>query len=154
MKREHRDSGSVLILTLVLTVILSVVVIAIAGFVTVGLRTSETTDHRNETNADGAAAITWAMEAFRDGSTLTLANCGAAPGVVIGVPGSVNVNGSSTTLRCETTTAAGQFPIVYLRATASNGSTNRTVQAVAQFAPGVAVRALDWRIDDSGLVGP
>lgn len=153
MIRSGGDRGTVLILTLVLTVILSVVVIAIANFVTVGLRTSEITDARNETNADGAAAITWAMEAFRD-TTLGLADCGPSPGLDIVVPAAVNVNGSTTSLKCEATTVGGQFPIVYLRATADNGTMTRTVEAVAQFAPTVAVRALDWRIDDSDLVGP
>lgn len=153
MTGARRDDGTILILSLILTVVLAVIVIAIAGFVTVGLKTSRVTDHRNETNADGAAVITWAMEEFRAG-TFDLTSCGPNPGLDIPVPGVIAVNGATTTLRCETTTAAGSFPIVYLRATASDGGTTRSVEAVAQFAPGVAVRTLDWRVDDSDLVGP
>lgn len=152
-RRSRHDRGVVLVLTLILTVVMAVVVIAIASFVVVGLRTSQSTDHRNETNADGAAAITWAMEAFRD-TTLDLGDCGVAPGAPIVVPPAVVNNGSAVTLRCESTGAGGTFPIVFLRATAGNGATTRVVEAVAQFSPNEAVRALDWRVDDSDLLGP
>lgn len=146
------DRGAVLILTLVLTIVLAAVVVAIASFVAVGLRTSKVTDNRNETNADGAAAITWAMESFRTG-TLGLGDC-SPTGAPVLVPAEIAVNGSSILLECQTTTEVGTFPVVYLRATADNGSTSRIVQAVAQFSPGEAVRALDWKVDDADLVGP
>lgn len=150
---RHRDHGGVLVLTLVLTVVLAVVVIALAGFVTVGLRTSDVTDRRTETNADGAAVVTWAMDAFRTGA-LDLSSCGAGTESPIVVPAALNVNGSATSLSCEVTAPDGLFPVVHLRATATDGTVQRQVESIAQFSPGVAVRALDWKVDDSELIIP
>jgi hypothetical protein len=150
---NRRDTGAVLVLTLILTVVLGAVVIALAGFATVGLRTSHITDSRSETNADGAAAITWAMEAFRD-TSLSLTDCGQGSASALIVPSAIAVNGSTITLTCEVTAPDGAFPVVHLRATAQNDGSQRNVEAVAQFAPGVAVRALDWKIDDSDLIIP
>lgn len=152
MRTRTRDEGAILVLTLILSVVLAVVVVAIASFVTVGLRASEATDHRNETNADGAAAVTWAMESFRD-TSLDLSDCGN-PAVDIIVPAEIRINGSAVTLKCETSIAGGTFPVVYLRARADNGSTVRIVEAVAQYSANEAVRALDWRVDNSDLIGP
>ncbi len=147
---QRGDHGAVLILTLVLVVILGVVVVALANFVTVGLRTSEVTDARTETNADGAAAVTWAMEGFRDASR-SVASC---DGSVESVPPAIAVNGSAVTLTCNITAPDGSFPVVHLTAVAQLDGVRRNVEAAAQLAPGVAVRALDWKIDDAQLISP
>lgn len=149
---NRHDRGAVLVLTLILTVVLAAVVIALAGFVTVGLRTSKVTDARSQTNADAAAAVTWAMEGFRT-SSRTMSSCTGLSNVET-VPNAVAVNGSAVTLQCEVTAPSGAFPVVHLVAIATRNNVRRNVEAVAQVAPGVAVRALDWKIDDSQLVNP
>ena len=145
-----RDRGTVLVITLILVVVLAVVVVAMARFSAVGLRASETTDDRSETNADGAAVVTWAMEQLRTGA-LTAASCDGVTDLAPAAP--INVNGSTVTLICSTSASSGSFPVVTLEATASKGTAARRVQAVAQYASGVAVRALDWSVDDVPL-GP
>ncbi len=150
MAKHRCDDGAVLVLTLVLVLVLGVVVVALASFVTVGLHTSKVTDARSETNADGAAAVTWAMEGFRDTSR-TVASCDGSLEVV---PPAIAVNGSAVTLTCNITAPDGAFPVVHLKALAQLDGVRRNVEAAAQLAPGVAVRALDWKIDDAQLISP
>lgn len=152
MRHPERDRGTVLILTLLLTVVLAVVVIALATYVSVGLRTSDTTDLRSETNADGAAAITWAMEEFRTAG-LQATDCDSA-GTTLTVPGVVAANGSTVAVICTSDAPIGSFPVVTLEATATKDGVSRQVKAVAQFsAAQAAVRTLDWSVDDVPL-GP
>lgn len=146
------DRGAVLVLTLILTVVLSVVVVALAAYVTVGIGTSDITDLRSETNADGAAVVTWAMEEFRIGSLDVSTSC---PPTGLPIPlgsadGEVNINGSLVTLECQSDSSTGAFPVVRLYAEATKDGVTRSVDAVAQIAPppDSAVRALDWGVDD------
>jgi len=152
---SKRDQGTVLILTLILTVVLAVVVIALASYVAVGLRTSDTTDLRSETNADGAAAVTWAMEEFRLGNLDVSLDCPSAGASIdiSAVDSTINVNGSVLTLDCSSGAPAGSFPVITLSATATKDGVRREVLAVAQIAPppDSAVRALDWSVDDVPL---
>ena len=155
-RSTNRDRGTVLVLTLILTVVLAVVVVAIASFVSVGLRTSDTTDLRSETNADGAAIVTWAMEQLRLGNLDVGVNCPSGGAAVdLSAAGSIAANGSSVTLECSSGTQIGTFPVVTLSAVATKDSVRREVLAVAQVAPppDAAVRALDWSVDDVPL-GP
>lgn len=154
--RKGRDRGTVLVLTLILTVVLAVVVLALATYVTAGLRTSETTNLRSETNADGAAAITWAMEEFRVGNRTVPADCSdTAPTPTIPVPAEVSVNGSAIVLECSTDSSGSGFPVIKLSAEATKDDVRREVEAVAQFslADG-AIRALDWGVDDVPVATP
>lgn len=149
MRRSERDRGTVLILTLVLTVILAVVVVALATYVATGLRTSDTTDLRSETNADGGAALTWAMEEFRTGG-LVLAACDGVTDLA--PPSVVLVNGSSVEIFCTSDAPLGSFPVVNITATATKDGVAREVKAVAQYSSDqLAVRALDWSVDDVPL---
>lgn len=151
-RQPGRDRGAVLVLVLLLTVILAVVILALVTFVETGLRTSDTTDLRSETNADGGAAISWAMEEFRLGG-LTDSDC-PSTGAPIAVPPNVAANGSVVTLSCTSDLAVGSFPVVTLEATATKDSVTRLVKAVAQYAPppDSAARTLDWSVDDVPLV--
>lgn len=156
---SRRDPGTILILTLVFTVVLAVIVLALANYVAVGLRTSDTTDLRSETNADGAAVVTWAMEEFRLGNLDVSADCpsndpmAGTPIPLSAVDSSINVNGSELELFCSTRVATGSFPVITLAATATKDGVRREVLAVAQIAPPPqsAVRALDWSVDDVPL---
>lgn len=150
--RHDGDRGTVLVLTLIFTVVLAVIALALAQYAAVGTGTSSTTDLRSETNADAAATVTWAMEAFRVGD-LTTDNCLVATDITPTTP--TNVNGSSVTLTCFSTAPTGYYPIVQLEAVAVKEGVTRRVQAVVQFAAfgGDAVRAIDWSVDDVPL-GP
>ena len=43
---------------------MAVIVLALAEYVTVGLKTSDVTNERSETNADASSAMSWAIEQF------------------------------------------------------------------------------------------
>ena len=148
---RQRDRGAILVLTLIFMVVLAVIGIALARYAGVGLRTSDTTDLRSETNADGAAVVTWAMEELRFGSLDVAADCPSGGGTIdLTSAGPINVNGSVVQLICSSDSPTGAFPVVTLSATATKNGVAREVLAVAQVAPppDTAVRTLDWSVDD------
>lgn len=156
MRQHPEDRGAVLILTLILTVVLAVVVIALATYVGTGLRTSDVTHLRSETNADGAAAITWAMEEFRLGNMLVGVGEDCDPTepnpdgrLLPTLPAAIAVNGSAVELRCTTSSDGSGFPVIILSADATKDGVRREVEAVVQFSlVDNAVRAVDWGVDD------
>jgi hypothetical protein len=148
---REQDRGAILILTLILTVVMAVIGIALARYASVGLRTSGITDLRSETNADGAAVVTWAMEELRFGNLDVAVDCPSGGKTIdLTSEGPINVNGSVVQLTCSSDAATGAFPVVTLSATATKNGVTREVLAVAQVAPppDMAVRALDWSVDD------
>ena len=55
LRSSRHDRGSVLVLTLVLTVIMAIVVVAIARYAATGLRSSEVTTERTASNTIASA---------------------------------------------------------------------------------------------------
>lgn len=148
-RRSTTDRGSVLVITLVLSVILAVLVLALANFVTVGLRTSDVASERTESNADASAVMSWAVEQFAKKQLTPGGDCGEAPTYVTipTVPASLSVNGSTTTLECAQTNPITGESAVHLIAR-STGVQARVVEAtvlVPLYSHGA--RVADWRVD-------
>lgn len=145
---RRRDDGSVLVLTLVLVMVMAVIVMALARYVTVGLKTSDVASERTETNADASNVMNWAIEEFAKKQLQPDDDCGAAPDYLpITVPGGLASNGSTTTLECAQTNPITGEPVVHLVA-ASNGMQTRVVEAtieVPRYSHGA--RVSDWRVD-------
>lgn len=122
--RAPRDEGTVLVLTMVLTIILGAVACAVATYAAVGLRTSGVTDRR----LDRLAATDGGLRAAAEILKQNPANCAAgAPGVTFEIDGaSVNAwceqNGSATT----------QWTPYRLHATATKGGASATAVADVQ----------------------
>lgn len=146
--RRTHDDGSVLVLTLILVTVMAVVVIALAQYVTVGLRTSNVASERTETNADAANAVNWAIEEFAKKQLRPDDSCGAAPAyLAISVPSGLASNGTTLSLECAQTNPITGEPVVHLIAT-STGDQERMIQAtveVPRYSHGA--RISDWRVD-------
>ena len=149
-ERPCRDRGAVLVLTLILTMVMSVIVLAVASYATVGLRTSAVASERTETNADSSNVMSWAIEQFakKQFRPEDPADCDDAPAYAsIVPPPELATNGSTTTLQCARTNAMNGEPVVHLIAR-STGSQTRVVEAtlvVPQYTHGA--RISDWRVD-------
>lgn len=146
-RASRSDFGSVLVITLMLTVILAVVVLALARYVTTGLRTSDTATVRTDTNFDASNVMNWAIEEFSK-KNLRPEDCGEAPAYVElnGFSSDLTTNGSTTKLECAQTLPSAE-PVVHLIATSVSDQT-RVVEAtltVPRYAPGA--RVSDWRVD-------
>jgi hypothetical protein len=145
----RRDEGAVLVIALVLTVVMAVVVLGLAKFVTVGLRTSGVASERTETNIDASNAMNWVIEEFAK-KKIRPADCadaGSGPYTSLTPPSSLSANGSSTTLECARTRPLTAEPVVHLRATSVREQT-RFVEAVIEVPRYTAgVRVSDWRVD-------
>lgn len=59
-----RDQGSILVLTLLLTVVLATIALALATYATAGARASRVTTELTQDNVAATGAITWAIEEF------------------------------------------------------------------------------------------
>lgn len=147
-ERRTRDDGGVLVLTLILVTVMAVIVIALAQYVTVGLKTSGVASERTETNADAANAMNWAIEQFAKKQLRPDDSCGAAPSyVAISVPAGLASNGSALSLECAQTNPITGEPVVHLIAR-STGTQERMIQAtveVPRYSHGA--RVSDWRVD-------
>ena len=147
-ERRTRDAGSVLVLTLILVTVMAVVVVALASYVTVGLKTSDVASERTETNADAANVMNWAIEQFAKKQLRPDDDCGEAPGYLpIVSPGGLASNGSSTTLQCAQTTPITGEPVVHLVARSIGDQTRviETTVEVPRYSHGA--RVSDWRVD-------
>jgi hypothetical protein len=133
---------------LILVVVMSAIVVALASYVTVGLRTSDVASGRTESNADSANVMNWAIEQFAKKQLRPDDSCGDAPTyLTIPVPIGLLLNGSTTTLVCAQTNPIAGEPIVHLVAT-STGVQTRVVEAtieVPRYTHGA--RVADWRVD-------
>jgi hypothetical protein len=69
-RRPDQDRGSVLLLTMVLTLVLSTVAAALAGYAAVSLRATQVTENRADQLAAADAAIRYAVEKLRLRQTL------------------------------------------------------------------------------------
>ena len=146
--RRTQDHGSVLVLTLLLVTVMAVVVIALAQYVTVGLKTSDVASERTETNADAASAMNWAIEQFAKKQLRPDDSCGEAPAYAgITVPAGLASNGTALSLECAQTNPITGEPVVHLVAM-STGVQDRMIQAtveVPRYSHGA--RVSDWRVD-------
>lgn len=146
--RRTRDDGSVLVLTLILITVMAVVVIALAQYVTVGLKTSDVASERTETNADAANAMNWAIEQFAKKQLRPDDSCGEAPTYAgISVPAGLASNGTALSLECAQTNPITGEPVVHL-IVMSTGVQERMIQAtveVPRYSHGA--RISDWRVD-------
>jgi Tfp pilus assembly protein PilX len=146
---DRRDAGSVLVLTLILTVVLAALVIVLAQYATTGLKTSAVTDARTATNADGAAAINWAIEELVAGR-LGESGCADAPAShELSEPSGVVPSRLDVTLTCSNADPVGDHPTFKFVALTTNAEQERRVEAVVEFdAATSAVRTVDWEVDD------
>jgi Tfp pilus assembly protein PilX len=137
---RRRDDGSVLILTLVLSVVLSLVVIGLATFAATGLATSDVTTERNAVVASATAAVQYEIEELAHKRSEPCSDADTQ----IPLPGALAINDASLTLWCR---PAGWFdghPAAVLEATASNPQTSVTVSALVEVPRG------KWRADVVG----
>lgn len=93
MTHHHIDRGSVMVMTLVLTVVLASVVVAITSYAAVGLRSSRVTDSRMERIAAAEAGVWWAAEQLVAGT-----ECGDID--VTSVPAGLEMNSHAVTVSC------------------------------------------------------
>ncbi len=147
---RRRDDGTILVLTLILTVVLAVIVLAVADYVTVGLRTSEPATERTDSNHDAASTMNWAIEQFSKKQLTPGADCGNAPVYMpVTVPNGLVPNGSSATLACAQTTPITGEPVIHLIATVVGpAGSDRFIEStveVPQYLHGT--RVSDWRVD-------
>lgn len=127
---RHRDTGSVLILTLILVVVLALLVVAIARYATTGLTTSEVTTGRTESNAAASAGLTWSIDEFAAKRLLPSTACAAAD-TVLPVPPSLAPYGS-VTVTCSPRDDIENYPGVSLRSTATASGQTRTIRVLLQ----------------------
>jgi Tfp pilus assembly protein PilX len=147
--RRRPDDGSVLILTLIFTAVLSLVVLALAEYATVGLRTSGAATMRTETTADASSAVNWAIERFAKKELTPDADCGEAPAYLpITVPSGLLSAGVTVELTCAETTPMTGEPVIHLIAETSSGPSTRTVEATVEVPSYLhGARVADWRVD-------
>ena len=152
---RHDDRGAVLVLTLILTVVLAVIVVALAEYVTVGLKTSDTATERTETHTDSSNVMSWAIEQFAKKRLTPDADCDDAPDyATIAVPAALVSNGSTTTLECAQTEPISGEPVVHLVATSVDDQT-RVVESTVEVPAYVhGARVSDWRVDIPIAVPP
>lgn len=140
-KSHHRDSGSILILTLILTVVLAVVTIALATYATTGLATSEITTNRTESSAVASAGMSWYLEELQakrvgarpeqptecdDGSSPTPPPVAPPTQVLPGI-------GATVQITCELITEIGFHPTVRLTAVGLTAEgMQRSIVAIVQ----------------------
>ncbi len=153
-QRGPQDRGGVLILTMVLVITMAVVVIALAQYVSVGLRTSGVASERTDTNADSSNVMHWAIEQFarRSSSAPTTTAVTWPTYLPITVPVGLVGNGSMTTLTCAQTNPINGEPVVHLIAR-STGDQTRVVEAtveIPQYSHGARCRRLARRHPDRG----
>lgn len=91
--RHADDRGSIMVMTLVLTIVMASVVLAITSYAAVGLRSSKVTDSRMERVAAAEAGVWWAAEQLVAGT-----QCGDID--VDSVPGGLELNGQQVTVSC------------------------------------------------------
>lgn len=127
---HRRDRGVVLTLTLILVVVLALVVVAIADFAVTGLRTSEVSTRRTESNMDASAAITWVIEEFSAKRLVPSVDC-TAPDTSIAVPPGV-APGATVAVTCNPSDEADNYPAVDLVAVASSPEATRRIEVLLQ----------------------
>jgi Tfp pilus assembly protein PilX len=147
--RRRADDGSVLVLTLVFTVVLAVVVLALAEYATVGLRTSRAATMRTETTADASSAVSWAIERFAKKELTPAVDCDKAPYYrEITLPAGLLSAGVTVDLTCAETTPMTGEPVIHLIAVTTSGPSTRTVEATVEVPSYLhGARVADWRVD-------
>jgi Tfp pilus assembly protein PilX len=154
--RRRPDDGSVLILTLIFTAVLSLVVLALAEYATVGLRTSGAATMRTETTADASSAVHWAIERFAKKELTPDVDCDEAPAYLpITVPPGLLTAGVTVDLTCAETTPMTGEPVIHLIAVTHSGPSTRTVEATVEVPSYLhGARVADWRVDIPIAVPP
>lgn len=141
--RASRDHGTILVLTLVLTIVLSLVVLALASYATTGLKTSEVTTKRTESNSVASAGLAWYIEELaanrinpEDDADIY---CDDPPGLMTAVPPQVlPSNGLKVEITCTLLPEIDfidNHPTVQLNAVGqTTDGTQRTIDVIAQVA--------------------
>lgn len=133
--RSGDDPGSILIITLVLTVVLASVVMAITTYAATGLRSSRVTDGRLERLAAAEAGVWWGAEQLVGG-----ADCGdLGEGTN---PEGLRVNGEIVAVACTFVD-----PMYRLVGSVLIGASVTSVEATVQVVPGTgSYQVLDLRV--------
>ena len=108
------DRGSVLIMTLILTVVFAGIAVTLAMYATTGLRTSKVTTGRTEGNAAATAGLYWVIEELTHKQVLP---CDGLDPPIPAVPAAIAPNGATVTVTCSSVGTHGGHPAVLLAAT-------------------------------------
>jgi hypothetical protein len=119
MRSQGDDQGSILVLTILLTVVLAAIVLALATYSIAGLRSSDITTQRIEDDVAMTNAVNWAVEEFAAKHLLPDDACGESP-TVIDIPNGL-VDGAGLACEQEVESEAGH-PQVRLIATVTSAS--------------------------------
>jgi hypothetical protein len=104
----------VLVITMLLTLVLAAIVLALASYAMVGVKTSKVTTERTESNAVSSSAVNWVIEEFAAKRLRPDLDC-AVPDSVIAVPAGVSPSGT-TSVTCTPQPEIGFHPTVLLDA--------------------------------------
>jgi hypothetical protein len=122
------DRGSILILTLLLTIVLAAIVLALATYATTGLATSKVTTERTASNALATDGMTWMIEDFAK-KNVDPTTCAGSPFT----PPSGLIAGGAVTITCTTQPDIDGHPTVLLVADATTSAgTRRRIDVVLQ----------------------
>ncbi len=141
------DAGSILILTMIFTIVLALIVIAMAAFATTGLKTSNVTTERTESNAATSSALVWVIDALAEKSVRPDLDCSEL-GPDIAAP--VNLlAAASATVTCTTQPDIDFHPTVLLTASGTTADgTQRQIEVVVQVPRAdYTVQVRSWTVD-------
>jgi len=141
-ERERRtsgdDQGSILVLTILLTVVLAAIVLALATYSIAGLRSSDITTQRIEDDAVLSGAVNWAVEEFAKKQLLPDDACGESPTDIV-IPAGL-VDGATLACEQDVESEAGH-PQVRLFATVTNASGRQRFAEVVLEVPVMSYEA-------------
>jgi hypothetical protein len=127
---KERDAGSVLIITLILTIVFAAIAMALASYAVAGLRTSTVTTQRTAAGAAATAGLYWMIEELTHKHVLPCDGTNPPPP---SVPANVAPNAASVTVTCSHLGAYGGHPAIRLSATATTtAGHSSTVDAYVQ----------------------
>lgn len=140
-RSTDNDNGTILVLTLILTVILAIVVIALATYATTGLATSQVTTNRTESNSVTSAGMSWYLEELQakramarpEDSSFCDNGTPPTPPPIIAPPSVLPNIGASVAISCELIDEIGNHPTVRLTAVGLTAEgTQRSIEVIAQ----------------------
>jgi Tfp pilus assembly protein PilX len=113
---DERDDGSVLIITLILTIVFASIAMALASYAVAGVRTSKVTTERTAAGAAATAGLYWMIEELTHKHVLPCDGTNPPPP---SVPANVAPNAASVTVTCTYLGTHGAHPAIRLSATAT-----------------------------------
>ena len=129
-RTDRSDDGSVLILTLLLTVVLATMVLALATYAASGLTTSGVTTERTESNAAASSGLSYVIEELAKKQIAPDSDCDASIPIPAGL---VSSSGATVSVECTTQVEIDNHPTLLLTATAVTADgTTRVIEAIVQ----------------------